>query len=105
MQTVTQQWKDLQRSIEKLKFLLAAYWMEGPWKMQLNQMSVTTKEQLLRSFGVDSLYFAEKSMGYHRNLIFDAFDEFKVNQLAIEQTVEELYKDLGISVDKVYNPL
>jgi hypothetical protein len=102
MYIVTQQWKDLQRSIEKLKFLLAAYWMENPFKMQMNEMPISIKEQLLRSFGIDPVYFADKSVGYHRNLIADAFDEFKMNQLGIERTMHELYADLGISVTKVY---
>ncbi len=70
--------------------------------MQLGEMQVTRKHELLKSLGVDPVHFGDKSVGYHRNLIADAFAEFKNNHFVIVQSVNDLCKDLGITNEEVY---
>lgn len=96
---VLQTREGLDQSLAKLRFLVAATWVEKVWKMNLNEIPQSAKDDVLRSLGVDPHHFGTKD--YDMAQLRSAWKEFEMRRQKTNEAFAGLYKDLGITTETV----
>lgn len=93
---VQQNGQDVDKAHLKVLFLTSTAFITNVWRMDLDSMAPTQKENLLGQFGVDPEYFAEKN--YTKAHLSAALDELErvhgehlgdINGLFLDLRIEE----------------
>jgi hypothetical protein len=85
---------------ELLNLQLSAFWLEGPWRLELNKLGIDDKKGLLKSFGIDPNFFAVRQ--YQQAQVADTWELLQQRNLAVQKSIEELYNMLGWNTERQY---